>query len=228
MGEAIVRRLKKDGHAVVFTYHARGTHAEKLAGETGAEAILFDIRDRSSVDKLAARISEESFDGLVNTATSPIPSRELFTKTDPDQFIEYITGELSAVVRLSHAFVAKAKKDAHAASIVNMLTAYTLGMPPANLSAYVTLKYAMLGLTRSLATDLAPHNIRVNAVSPSIAETRFTSDIPKRWLEMEAEASPMMRLVTPEDVAGAVAFLLSPEAGYITGVNIPVAGGGVC
>ena len=228
MGEAIVRRLVKDGHTVVFTYHARGTHAKKLAGETGAEAILFDIRDRSSVDKLAAKISGESFDGLVNTAASPIPSRELFTKTDPGQFIEYVAGELSALVRLSHAFVVKARKDRRAASIVNMLTAYTLGMPPGKLSAYVTLKYAMLGLTLSLATDLAPHNIRVNAVSPSIAETRFTSDIPKRWLEMEAEASPMKRLVTPEDVAFVVVFLLSPEAGYITGVNIPVAGGGVC
>lgn len=228
MGEAIVRRLTKDGHAVLFTYHARGTHAEKLGRETGAEAIQFDIRDRSSVSKLAARISEGPFDGLVNIAASPIPPRELFTKTDPDKFIEYISGELSASVYLLHAFAVKAKKDARAASIVNILTSYTFGMPPAKVSAYVTLKYALLGLTRSLAADLAPHNIRVNAVSPSIAETGFTSDIPGRWLEMEAESSPMKRLVTPEDIAPVVVFLLSPEASYITGVNIPAAGGSIC
>lgn len=228
MGEAMVRHLAKEGHTVVFTYHKHLEESKRIEKETGAKAVLFDMRDPASCKRLAGMLKEKSFDGLVNNAATPIPRRDIFTSADPEQFTAYVATELLAVTRLSQAFAEKAKNDKCPASLVNILTVCTCGMPPPKLSEYVTLKYALLGLTRSMAADLAPFHIRVNAISPGLARTNFVADLPNRLIEMEGEETPMGKLVSPEDVAHAVAFLLSPAAGYITGLNIPVTGGIAC
>lgn len=228
IGKAMVRLLAKEGHTVVFTYHTHLKEARRIEKETGAKAVFFDMRESVSLKHFVAMLSEKSFDGLVNNAAIPIPRRGLFTSVNPKQFTAYVATELLAVTSLSRAFAEKAKNDKRPASILNILTVCTFGMPPRNLSEYVTLKYALLGLTRSMATDLAPFHIRINAVSPSLIHTNFVADLPQRLMEMEEEEAPMGRLALPEDVAHTVAFLLSPAASYITGVNIPVAGGATC
>ena len=83
----------------------------------------------------------------------------------------------------------------------------------------------MLGLTRSLASELGKNNIRVNAVSPGFTDTDLNKDLPSAFSEMEASKVPLGRITTPEDVANAVVFLLSEDSGYITGINLPVCGG---
>lgn len=224
----MVRYFTKEGYTVVFTYHNRTEKAKQIETETGAKAISFSIHDTTSCKRLSAMLSEGTFDGLVNNAATPIPRRGLFTSANPEEFTTYVATELLAVTQLSLAFTQKAKQDKRPASIVNILSLCTFSMPPPKLSEYTTLKYALLGLTRSMAADLAPFNIRVNAVSPSIARTNFVSDLPGRLMEMEEEEAPMKRLVSPEDIAHTTAFLLSPAAAYITGVNIPVTGGLTC
>uniref|UniRef100_A0A224YMZ1 Dehydrogenase/reductase SDR family member 4 n=1 Tax=Rhipicephalus zambeziensis TaxID=60191 RepID=A0A224YMZ1_9ACAR len=98
------------------------------------------------------------------------------------------------------------------------------------LGAYSVSKTALLGLTRAVAEQVAPLNIRVNCIAPGIIKTKFSEAL---WKEPSIEAAilpqvPQKRLGTPEDCAGVVSFLVSDDARYITGENVPVAGGFFC
>ncbi len=109
--------------------------------------------------------------------------------------------------------------------IVFVLSSCTFNIPPGALSHYVTAKFALLGLARSLAAEYGPKHININSVSPSMVETAFLQNIPERMVEIAAAQSPWQRNATPQDVAGVIRFLLSSDADYITGANIPVSGG---
>ncbi|MGD0947519.1 MAG: SDR family oxidoreductase [Candidatus Binatia bacterium] len=112
--------------------------------------------------------------------------------------------------------------------VTGVLTSYTLGMPPAKLATYVTSKHASLGLTRSMAVEFIRYGIGVNAVSPGMTRTGFLADLPQQFIEQVEAALPMERLATAAEVAAVIRFLLSPEASYINGANIPVCGGQAC
>ena len=83
----------------------------------------------------------------------------------------------------------------------------------------------MIGLSKSLAVDLASHGVTVNMVSPGLTETDFTSHIPERMKKMFAQQTPLRKNTSTEDVANSVIFLASDSASHITGINLPVCGG---
>lgn len=109
--------------------------------------------------------------------------------------------------------------------VVFMLSSVTIGVPPGATAHYVTAKYALLGLMKALASEYAGKKITFNAVSPSMVETDFLADIPEKIVELAAQQHPLKRNANPADIAPIVKFLLSEEAGYLTGTNIPVTGG---
>ena len=109
--------------------------------------------------------------------------------------------------------------------VLFMLTSYVLGAPPKNTAAYIIAKEALHGLAKSLAADYAPQGVTVNCVAPSMMETKFLAETPDLIVQASAEVNPMGRNATPADVAPAMEFLLSDEAGFITGVVLPVTGG---
>jgi 3-oxoacyl-[acyl-carrier protein] reductase len=111
--------------------------------------------------------------------------------------------------------------------ILFMATSYVLANPPKNTAAYLMAKNAVVALMKSLATDYAPNGVTVNAISPSMIETKFLAETSHLIVEQAAAAHPMKRNATVKDVVPAMAFLLSDEAGYITGVNLPITGGSI-
>ena len=132
--------------------------------------------------------------------------------------------DLEEFLRRRAAFVpgmAKAKKG----RVLFMLTSYLLGMPPKNTAAYVMAKSALAGLAKSLAADYASFGVTVNCVAPSMMETKFLAETSDLIVQASAEANPMGRNARPSDVVPAMAFLLSDEAGFITGVTLPITGG---
>jgi 3-oxoacyl-[acyl-carrier protein] reductase len=111
------------------------------------------------------------------------------------------------------------------AKVVFVLSSVTVGAPPKFMSMYTIVKHAQLGLVRALAAEYAATPLTINAVSPSMVETRFLDDIPGLAKEKAAQASPRGRIATTDDVVGAIAFLLAPASDFMTGVNLPVTGG---
>lgn len=110
--------------------------------------------------------------------------------------------------------------------VVFMLSSYVQGTPPKALSHYTVTKYALLGLANSLAAEYATHNIQVNSVSPSMINTRFLQNINPRIVEFTAEGHPLKRNATVDDIVPVLSLLLSSGSDYMTGVNIPITGGG--
>ena len=127
-------------------------------------------------------------------------------------------------VKICKTFVPKMAK-AKRGRVLFMLTSYLLGMPPKNTAAYVMAKSALAGLAKSLAADYASFGVTVNCVAPSMMETKFLAETSDLIVQASAEANPMGRNARPSDVVPAMAFLLSDEAGFITGVTLPITGG---
>ena len=104
-------------------------------------------------------------------------------------------------------------------------TSYTIGCPPKNTAAYVMAKSCIGGLVKSLAVEYAQYGITVNCVAPCMMETHFLADTPDLIVQASAADNPMGRNARVEDVVPAMAFLLSEEARFITGVTLPITGG---
>jgi 3-oxoacyl-[acyl-carrier protein] reductase len=117
--------------------------------------------------------------------------------------------------------MAKLKKG----KVLIMLSSYVLGIPPKALSHYTTVKYAMLGLVKSLASEYGDKNIQINSVSPSMIETKFLDSINEKFVELSAYNHPLKRNASVNDVTPVIKMLISKESDYMNGVNIPITGG---
>ncbi|HVN86449.1 MAG TPA: SDR family oxidoreductase [Candidatus Binatia bacterium] len=227
IGEATVRRLIADGHHVVFTFCRNPDKARVVADATGAEPRHYDQASAESVAELADVVRAGEFQALVNNASQPA-ERRLLLKTDVEAFLAYQMVALRGLFVLSRTFAEQVKQRGGAGAIVNVLTSYTLGMPPAKLAAYCTSKHALLGLTRSMAVEFIRYGVRVNAVAPGMTRTDFIGDLPAAFIEQVEQGLPMGRLATALEVAGVIRFLLSPDAAYVNGANLPITGGQEC
>ena len=109
--------------------------------------------------------------------------------------------------------------------VIIILSSYVLGVPPKALTHYTTIKYALLGLVKSLASEYSDKNIQINAVSPSMIDTKFLDNINEKFVELNAYNHPLKRNATVDDIAPIIKMLISKESDYINGVNIPITGG---
>lgn len=186
-----------------------------------------DVRDESQIKILMDNVISNfgRIDIIVNALSAPVKVNS-FQHKNWDVFLEQINVQLKAAVETSRLAVPHMKKQGWG-RIINILTSYTISLPPPSLSDYVTSKYAMLGLTKSLARELGKDNITVNAVSPGFIKNNFTRDIPEKFSEIIISQTPIGRLAIASDVAKVVGFLCSDAADFITGENINLSGGNV-
>ena len=134
--------------------------------------------------------------------------------------------ELRSIVMVLSKFLPLMAKDG-VGKIVFVLSSVCSGVLPKALAHYTTTKYALLGLMKALAAEYADKHVSINAVSPSMTDTAFLSELPAKLVELSAAAHPLKRNASTKDIAPVIKFLLSPAADYICGANIPVTGGGV-
>jgi len=225
LGAVICRELAARGVAVAVADIALDK-ADAVAEEIGGTAfgVALDVTSSGEVDALVERLTTDRgrVDILVNCAGFPV-DRPLVKMTD-DEWRTVLDVCLFGTFATSRA-VAPGMIERQYGRIVNLSSRAYLGNPgQANYSAA---KAGVIGLTKSLAKELGRHGITVNAIAPGMIETEMVRSHPK--FEMIAERAiaenSVKRLGVPEDVASAVLYLASPEAGFVSGDVIHVSGG---
>ena len=229
IGRAIARKLAERGYDVAVNYRRSRDLAEELAEELqrmGCNAAAFqaDTANFEEVDAMfrAAEAALGPVETLVNNA-GVSPSGGLFQDVDDgtwNRAFSVNVGGLRNTVRRALPHMLHEKRG----SIVNISSIWGLRGASCE-TAYAATKAAVVGLTRSLALELAPSNIRVNAVAPGCIDTDMLRALGPETLEALAAQTPLGRLGTPEDVAAAAAFLAGDEASFITGQILTVDGG---
>jgi len=229
IGRTVAETLGASGLAIVVGYGSDGEAAASCVAairEKGgrAEAVAANLTAAGGVQQLVdgALAAFGRIDVIVHAATPPITTAP-FLETPIDAFRTYFdmyVGALAHLVQLT----APAMKERRFGRIVTLLSSAIDELPP-KLSPYITAKHAALGLCRSLAVELGPANITVNAVSPSMVVGRRTDELGSAARETMTRKTPLRRLAEAQDVANAVEFLVSDEASFVSGANLPVTGG---
>ena len=228
IGAAITERLAKEGFAVAALYHQNAAGAEALVQEitaAGGTAAAFgcDIRDSRAVANAVDAVHEKfgSIDVLVGSAG--VARQKLFQDITDEEWDEMRGVHLDGAFYLTRAVLPDMlhKKCGRIIHIASMW-GETGGSCEVDYSA---VKAGLIGMVKALAKELAPSGITVNCVSPGAVDTPMLRALGDETCAMLTEEIPLGRLGTPEDIAGAVAFLASDDAAYITGQVLSVNGG---
>ncbi|HEX2858619.1 MAG TPA: 3-oxoacyl-ACP reductase FabG [Alphaproteobacteria bacterium] len=219
IGKATAKALKTLGANVII--HGSNTHTlDETAKELGgAGTIAADLMDPAAAEKIAAQAGR--IDILINNAG--ITRDALFVRQSQQQWDEVMQVNVDSVVRLTRALLPAMSKNDWG-RIVNV-TSIVAHMGNVGQTNYITAKAAITGFTKALAKEVARKNITVNAVAPGFIETDMTQGIPENIRENLMAQVPARRFGQPDEIAAAIAFLCTPEAGYITGNTLHVNGG---
>ena len=228
IGRAIAANLARSGWSVCINYKERRDCAQSLLDELTAEGcrrMIFqaDIRDRTQVDAMAeavrGRFGEISL--LVNNAG--ISRQGLFQDMDSETWRDIFAVNVDGAYHACQAVLPAMIRE-HTGCIVNISSMWGLRGASCEV-AYACTKAAIIGLTRSLAMELAPSGIRVNAVAPGVIRTDMLKEVGLEILPQLEEETPLGRLGTPEDIAHAVAFFADERSSFITGQVLSSDGG---
>lgn len=228
IGYATCERFIQEGAKVILTASTQ-ENADKAVAKlkeaypnATVGGISPNLTSLESVKEAFAKIEEEygPIDILVNNAG--ISDSKPFTNYDEEGFDKVMDLNVKGVFTASRA-VADKMIERGSGVILSTSSMVSISGQPAGV-AYPTSKFAVNGFTISLARELGPKGIRVNAVAPGITETDMMRNVPKSVIEPMIARIPLRRLGQPEDIANAFVFLASEEASYITGVILSVDG----
>lgn len=227
IGRAIVFGLAAAGARVIATATTEAGAAELTAtlaanGLRGRGAVL-DVSNESSIDALLAELDASDSMPTILVNNAAITRDGLLLRMKPDDWNQVIQTNLSAVYRLSKGVLRRMMKERRG-RIINITSIVGSTGNPGQVN-YSAAKAGVLGFTKSLAQEVASRGITVNAVAPGFIDTDMTRAMTEEQRAVLAGRIPMERLGAPEDVASAVLFLASPQAGYITGETLHVNGG---
>jgi 3-oxoacyl-[acyl-carrier protein] reductase len=219
IGRAIAKELAAAGAEVVIGYRSGQEEADALASELGARAIQADV---SSPDE-AKRLVEEAGDVDVLVNNAGLTRDGLLARMSDDDWRTVIETNLSSVFYTCRAVTRPMMKKRRGA-IVNISSVVGVhgNWGQAN---YAASKAGIIGFTKSLARELGSRNIRANVVAPGYVRTQLTDVLPEEATAAMIQATPLARVAEPDEIAGAVRFLASDDAAFITGEVLLVDGG---
>lgn len=223
IGAAISRELGRAGAKVAVNYRAGKEAAEEIAGEVGGVAVQADVSDPAQAQHLIEEVEGQlgDVDCLVNNAG--ITRDTLIARMSDEDWNEVIGTNLGGSFYTSRA-VARKMLRRRSGSIVNLTSVVGLHGNPGQAN-YAAAKAGIIGLTKALARELGSRGVRVNAVAPGYIATELTNVLSEEIRGAILANTPLGRLGEPEDVAGAVRFLCSDEAAFVTGEVLLVDGG---
>jgi 3-oxoacyl-[acyl-carrier protein] reductase len=219
IGKAIALELGRAGASVVVGYRGGQDEAQAVATEIGGRALQADVSDAASAAALVEAAGE--LDILVNNAG--LTRDGLLARMSDEDWRTVIDTNLSSVFYTCRA-VARPMMKKRAGAIVNVSSIVGVHGNWGQTN-YAASKAGIIGFTKSLARELGSRNVRANVVAPGYVRTRLTDVLPEEATETMLQQTPLGRLGDPEDVAGAVRFLCSDEASFVTGEVLLVDGG---
>ena len=219
IGRAIALELSSAGASVVVGYNSGADEAKAVAEEAGGRAVQGDVSDPDS----AAALVEEAgdLDILVNNAG--LTRDGLLARMPDADWRDVIETNLSSVFYTCRA-VARPMMKKRSGAIVNVSSVVGLHGNPGQTN-YGASKAGVIGFTKSLARELGSRGVRANVIAPGYVHSRLTDEISEDMRSLMLQNTPLARLGEPEDIAGAVRFLCSDAAAYITGEVLLVDGG---
>ncbi len=219
IGRAIALELGRAGASVVVGYRGGRDEAEAVAAEVGGRALQADVADPEAAKALVEEAGD--LDILVNNAG--ITRDGLLARMPDEDWRDVIETNLSAMFYTCRA-VARPMMKKRGGSIVNISSIVGVHGNPGQTN-YAAAKAGIIGFTKSLARELGSRGVRANVVAPGYVSTQLTDVLPDEAKAAMLAATPLGRLGDPADIAGAVRFLCSDEASFITGEVLLVDGG---
>jgi len=219
IGRAIATELATAGASVVFSYRTGTEEAQTLASEIGARAVHADVSDSASAQALVEEAGD--VDILVNNAG--VTRDGLLVRMSDDDWSTVIDTNLASCFYTCRA-AARGMMKKRAGTVVNISSIVGIHGNWGQTN-YAASKAGIIGFTKALARELGSRNVRANVVVPGYVKTRLTDVLSEEATTMMLENTPLGRLGDAEDVAGAVRFLCSDEASFITGAVLLVDGG---
>lgn len=232
IGMAYMREINKTGEKsiVIAIYYGPKDELDELNDELENVTMDFvecNLSNKEDVFKAIEYIKEKY---TTPTHFLHLAARKFeyvkFSKFDWNNVMVDLEIQVHSFAEFMKAFLPIMSKQKYG-KVVAMLSSVTKGLPPKYLTSYVITKYALMGLINGLVAEYKEKGININAVSPTMVETRFLSKIDERIVEMTAASSGMKRNVKIEEVVGAIKYLMSDEAEYINGLNMPLTGGDI-
>lgn len=228
IGKAIALALADQGAHIAFTYKSASSAAEETVKAIGAKgrkavAVQSDAKNFSDAAGVVDSVIKQfqRLDILVNNAG--ITKDNLLLRMSEQDWDDVIDTNLKSAFNFSKA-VCKQMMSQREGSIINISSITgVIGNP--GQTNYAAAKAGMIGITKTLAKELASRNIRVNAVAPGFVDTDMTQKLTAQQKEVLTGMIPMKRTATPEEIAAVVVFLASPASSYMTGQTLCVDGG---
>ncbi|MDX6414804.1 MAG: 3-oxoacyl-[acyl-carrier protein] reductase [Gaiellaceae bacterium] len=219
IGRAIALELARAGADVTLSYRSGKEEAEQVAGEAGGRAVAADVSDAEQAKALVEAAGE--LDILVNNAG--VTRDGLLARMSDEDWRVVIETNLSGTFHTCRA-AARGMMKRRAGAIVNVSSIVGVHGNPGQTN-YSASKAGIIGFTKALARELGNRGVRANVVAPGYVDTRLTQVIADEMKELMLGNTPLGRFGQPEDVAGAVRFLCSDAASFITGEVLLVDGG---
>ena len=228
IGRAVAYQLAQDGYAVCVNYYERKDKADELVAllrREGRDAIAVqaDVSVRTQVDAMVAQCGRELGQATLLVNNAGVAGQALFQDVTDELWDRYFGVNLCGARNAIQAVLPGMLHEKRGC-IVNVSSIWGLRGASCEVT-YSATKGALIALTRSLASELAPTGIRVNCVAPGVIQTDMLSALPPEVLPQLARETPLGRLGTPEDIAAAVSFLASGKASFITGQVLTADGG---
>jgi 3-oxoacyl-[acyl-carrier protein] reductase len=219
IGRAIAIELAGAGAQVVVGYRSGRDEAEEVASEIGGRAVQADVGDPEEAARLVDEAGE--LDVLVNNAG--LTRDGLIARMSDEDWRVVLDTNLGGVFHTCRA-AARGMMKRKSGSIVNLTSVVGVHGNPGQTN-YAASKAGIIGFTKALARELAPRDVRANAVAPGYITTALTEALPEQAQEAILQNTPLERMGTPEDVAAAVRYLASDAASFVTGEVLLVDGG---
>jgi 3-oxoacyl-[acyl-carrier protein] reductase len=219
-GQELISRLPSDTRIIAVS---RQTLSNEMSSDPRIISVISDLAKTDFLNNFDNKIDFSQVDEVVHFAAASMRMQNFSSNTSEQLFLDYQINFLSVVALLTRV-VATRKQNPRQIRILLMLTDMLRSAKKGETS-YITSKFALLGLVNSLSAEFSGNDLRINAVSPSLVETKYVEHFPEFLRKDISNKHPMKRHCTVAEVIDSVEFLLSPQSSFINGQNIFINGG---